>query len=172
MNQQVKKFVLSALIFSILVLLASVGRAESVAWHALMAEDPISRQPGCLLESIQQEVDDGQTTTPVKLVYNGGQFLVTTKSNIDLTYPKVGLVVDKEHEFTIDSLVKETVASFETRVDEIKQVFISGKQATISLGFWPTWPQSTTRVVNFSLIGFTSALRRFEKCKALGALPE
>jgi hypothetical protein len=137
---------------------------ESSNWQVTQGVDKLSQKSMCLLESASQSVDDGRTTTPMRIVYNGKAFLVLTRAKIDLTYPQVGLHVDKKSVLAIDRVYKETAAVFETDADKIREQFIKGRVAYIALGFWPTWPKSHTVVAHFSLIGFHAAYADYVAC--------
>lgn len=153
----------------IAMLLPTLPRAAEV-WHVVVAEDPVKGSTVCLLQSAMQKVDDGQTKTPVRLVYNGQALYAVTKSLIDVTYPHVGLQVDDNAQFAIDHLHKNKVAVFVSHSNEIHQQFIDGRKATLALGFWPTWPKTETREMKFDLIGYTKAYRQFEKCLEKGGV--
>ncbi|UCE88586.1 MAG: hypothetical protein JSW10_09620, partial [Pseudomonadota bacterium] len=146
--------------------------AAEPAWRAVVGNDPLQGKTACLMESAQVAVNDGQTTTPVRFLYNGTAFLVTTKSNIDQSYPNVGLQVDTHAPFAIDRVHKETHVIFAKDAEQIRAQFIRGLRAKLSLGFWPTWPQGETVVAEFSLIGFTKAHEKFLQCQRTGRLGE
>lgn len=122
------------------------------------------------MESSTQVVDDGQTKTYVKLVYTGMALYVATKSHIDLTYPGVGLQVDSNPQHQIDQLVQEKTAVFTTDIGKIHKQFILGAKAKLTLGFWPTQPKTKTRIIEFSLFGYTKAYHKFQKCNESGKL--
>lgn len=153
-------------VFGLITCATTLHAAEN--WQVIFDADPLSQQPACLMESMAHVIDDGQTQTPVKLIYNGRELVAQTKSKIDLTYPNVGLQVDSKTSFGIDHLHKEKTAVFAKQSTEIHQQFIDGLTARLSLGFWPTWPQTKTRVIDFNLIGYTKAYQEFEQCRANG----
>lgn len=139
--------------------------AESSGWHAVRDQDPLSQKTMCLLESEMQMVHDGQTKTPIRIVFNGQVFIVTTRSNIDLTYPDVGLSVDALPMHPIDRLHKATHAVFESNAEKLRLQFSKGLKAKVALGFWPTWPKTETKVATYSLLGFQTAYAAFLKCQ-------
>ncbi len=156
----------------ILLYFIQAGSAYAGAenWNVVLAEDPLTDTMACLMESSVQTMQDGQANTPVKIIYNGNAFIVTTKSNVDLTYESIGLVVDEKHSFAIDRLLKKTNVIFDARSDEIRQAFIHGLQAEVALGFWPSWPKTQSFTAGFDLIGFTRSYEKFERCKQSGEL--
>lgn len=145
---------------------AIVCAAEN--WQVVLDTEPGGNTARCLLESVTLTVEDGQTQTPVKLVYNGRELYAVTRSNIDLSYPNVGLTVDSKGLHKIGHLLKEKVAVFTEDVASIHQQFIDGARAKLALGFWPTWPKTQTRMMTFSLIGYKKAFQQYEQCLKTG----
>ncbi len=47
---------------------------------------------------------------------------------------------------------------FDQNLPELIRQLREGRQATVYLRFWPTWPATQLFPVNFSLIGFSKAL--------------
>lgn len=137
-------------------------------WSVNIEEDPISKSNVCLLVSKVYTIDDGQTTTPVQLIYNGEEIFAKTKSDIDISYPEIGLQIDAHDQHSISRLHKNNIAVFADADHAIHQQFIDGRQARLALGFWPTWPQTHTRTIDFSLIGYTKAHSKFKKCQQNG----
>ena len=138
-------------------------------WKTVVGLDQLTQASGCLIESAELTINDGQATTPVKFIYNGKVFVVVTKSNIDLTYPDVGLQVDDYEQLPIDRTYKNTSVVFEDKADQIKEQFIKGYTAKLALGFWPSWPQGETIITEFSLIGFTEAYNELVACQESGS---
>ena len=140
-------------------------------WKVVIDNDPVSKSSECLLESTTHVIEDGQTRTPVKLVYSDSAIYAVTKSHIDLSYPNLGLKVDTDPAHKIERLHKENTAVFANNSKLIHKQFTAGRTAILSLGFWPTWPKTTTRVIEFDLIGYTKAYRQLKKCQKNGKLP-
>ncbi len=160
--------------YFVLLISGLAGNANVLAtenWSVSMEEDPISRSNICLLVSKIYTIDDGQTTTPVQLIYNGEKLFAKTKSDIDMSYPKIGLQIDTHHPHKISRIHKQNIAVFANTNNAIHQQFIDGREAHLALGFWPTWPQTHTRMINFSLIGYTKAHTQFKKCQNDGKQP-
>ena len=159
-------------IYSIAILPTLLGGVSATAmasdtpnWVATQDTNPLTQQRACLLESATQTVNDGRTTTPMHLVFDGKSLLVVTRSKVDLTYPDLGMHVDSKAGMTIDRLHKDTSVVFDKEPDLIRDQFIRGRTAYIALGFWPTWPKSNTVITQFSLMGFTAAYHEFEDCQ-------
>ena len=156
--------------FLILNLCISLPILATESWMVSMEEDPINKSNVCLLISKTYTIEDGQTTTPVQLIYNGEKLLAKTKSDIDMTYPNIGLQVDTHDQHKITRVYNKNIAVFADTDHSIHQQFIDGHRARLTLGFWPTWPQTHSRTINFSLIGYTKAHTLFKKCQNDGKL--
>lgn len=142
----------------------SVHAAEESNWQVTQGVDKLSQQSMCLLESVSQKINDGRTITPIRIIYNGKAFLVLTHSKVDLSYPQLGLHIDKKSVHNIDRVYKQTNAVFANDADDIRRQFLKGRVAYISLGFWPSWPKSHTVVTRFSLKGFHAAYTDYLTC--------
>jgi hypothetical protein len=139
-------------------------------WEVVIDTDPASQNSTCLMESATHVIDDGQTETPVKLLYTGLELYAITKSNIDLSYPETGLQIDSQKRFQVDQLHNKNTVVFNKKVKKIHTQLIHGKKAKLALGFWPTWPRTHTRIIAFDLTGYTKTYEKFVKCKKTGKL--
>jgi hypothetical protein len=139
-------------------------------WTVIFDKDPENQSDRCLLESKTFIIDDGQTQTAVKMLYNGTQLYAATKSTLDLSYPNIGLQIGARQQHTIDRVYKKTTAVFESSIEKIHIDFKKGVKAKLALGFWPTWPQTKTRVIEFSLIGYKKAYNKYKKCEKNGKI--
>ncbi len=131
--------------------------AVEAAWTAAIQPDPVTRQSRCLLTSESQTTSDGYDSTPVSLVFNGSSLLVVTKSDLDPSFADLQLVVDDKPPVRSDKIVRKTDLMFDQNAPELAQLLRAGRQATIYLRFWPTWPATQTFPVRFSLSGFSKA---------------
>ena len=114
----------------------------------------------CALVSPVLTIDDGNGETKVQLKLNKKQLLVTTDSNIDNTMKDIGLQVDNKVFMYITDVIDTTHVTFgEDRIDAIIGQFIPGRRVLIHLRFWPTWPTTGIKTAEFSLKGFTKALK-------------
>jgi hypothetical protein len=138
--------------------LLTIANAAEAAWTAAIKPDPITRQPRCLLSSDPQITSDGYDSTPVTLIFNGTSLLAVTESELDISFNDLQLVVDKEPPFHSDKLEhKKMTLVFDQDLPGLTQKLRVGKQATVSLRFWPTWPVTQLFPVTFSLVGFSKA---------------
>ena len=139
-------------------------------WSTVLAEDPLIGNMACLMVSSSQLINDGQSSTKVHLVYNGQVFIAKTKSNIDLSYDALGLQIDGQNFFNIDRLHNKSNVVFESQADEIREEFINGLKAKLTLGFWPSWPKTSSFSTNFDLRGFTESYNALVSCQVSGKL--
>ncbi|MCB1774510.1 MAG: hypothetical protein KDI88_12905 [Gammaproteobacteria bacterium] len=119
---------------------------------------------GCILFAEVPEVDDGYSLTPVRVEIIGSRLTVLTESNIDTTLGPLGLSVDGGTFMQADRVESGTNLVFEDQVQEMVQAFIRGSNARLTLRFWPTWPQTGDKQVDFSLKGFTQAYNSALTC--------
>ncbi len=137
--------------------LAAVSNAEA-AWNPVIQPDPITRQARCLLISEPTITPDGYDSTSVQLVFNGDRLLVVTDSEIDTSFGDLQLVVDDKPPLRGDQLArKKMILVFDQNIPDLVQQLRAGRQVTVHLRFWPTWPATERFAVPFSLIGFSRA---------------
>lgn len=125
----------------------------------------VSDSEPCFLFTPVKSIDDGQGQTPVALRLDAERLHVTTNSNIDAEFDDLGISVDDQEMILIDGVVRETNVVFETGVPTLVEQFIAGRNAKLQLRFWPTWPSTGPKTVEFSLIGFTKAHRQMQQCQ-------
>ncbi|HOB63066.1 MAG TPA: hypothetical protein PKI41_13245 [Candidatus Competibacteraceae bacterium] len=157
-----------------LLITAVVADAAPSAWMAVIKPDPVTRQSRCLLVSETQNTSDGYDTTPVTLVFNGSRLLAVTESEIDPSFADLQLVIDKEPPFRSDKLAaKNMTLLFEQDVPDLVEKLRAGRQATLYVRFWPTWPATQSFSVPFSLVGFSKAYDNLNRnCQSpAGAAP-
>ena len=142
---------------------ASPGGAAN--WTVQRGLDRLTGRDRCLLQSKVETIHDGHDDVPIQLALTADAMLVVTESNIDLPYPGIGLRVDQLDPIPIDRLFKKTMVVFDRDIATIVEEFIKGYRATVSLGFWPTWPKGQTQSATFSLLGFTQAYHAFRACE-------
>ena len=146
----------------------SVNDAKN--WKVVFEEDPASRKNACLMISKSNKMDDGQSKTAVYLIYNGRIFFARTKSNIDLSYPDLGLQIDNQPQHKISVLYKESSAAFTSNTVKMRDEFIKGLNARLTLAFWPSWPKTGSFESHFDLREFSDTYIRFLKCRKDGAI--
>ena len=128
------------------------------AWTAAIKPDPLTRQVRCLLTSETQATSDGYDTTPVTLVFDGVNLMVVTESELDPSFADLQMVVDAEPPIRSEKIVqKKMFLVFDQDIPSLVQKFRAGRQVTVYLRFWPTWPVTQPFPIRFSLIGFSKA---------------
>lgn len=150
--------------------LALTPALASAAWTALVRPDPVTRQSRCLLISETQTTSDGYDSTPVFLVLDGASLRVVTESELDPSFADLQLIVDKEPPLRSAAITHhKMVLVFDQGLPNLIGPLRSGKQATVYLRFWPSWPATKSFPVSFSLAGFSKAYERFTQgCQPTG----
>ncbi len=143
--------------------LAVVSTAQA-AWTPIIQPDPITRQARCLLISEPAITPDGYDSASVQLVFNGDRLLVVTDSEIDASFADLQLMVDDKPPMHGNQLAqKKMTLVFDPISPDLVQQLRAGRQVTVFLRFWPTWPATERFAVPFSLIGFSRAHDSFNQ---------
>ena len=148
------------------VLLASAlafASAASGNWAAKHVFDPVKDETRCMLESTAKTINDGYQETEIVLRLDNKALHVVTRSNIDASQDDIGVQVDEHALIKMDKVYLEQNVIFEGEIAKIIKQFKEGLRATLTLRFWPSYPDTGQKNVTFSLIGFT---------KAYGTLPD
>jgi hypothetical protein len=141
--------------------------ALNANWTLDSGRDPVSGRERCFLRSATLRIEDGQGGSDISLIITGDTLRVTTRSNVDLSYDNTGLQVDSQPAFPLQGLFGETDVLFDARVDEIKQQLRDGTSATVTLGFWPTWPVTQAYSTRFAVSGYAAASAALQTCDSL-----
>ena len=141
--------------------------ALNANWTLDSGRDPVSGRERCFLRSATLRIEDGQGGSDISLIITGDTLRVTTRSNVDLSYDNTGLQVDSQPAFPLQGLFGETDVLFDARVDEIKQQLRDGTFATVTLGFWPTWPVTQAYSTRFAVSGYAAASAALQTCDSL-----
>ncbi|HPF60137.1 MAG TPA: hypothetical protein P5149_14575 [Candidatus Competibacteraceae bacterium] len=127
------------------------------AWTAVIRPDPVTRQSRCLLVSETLITPDGYDSTPVFLALDGMSLRIVTESELDVSFNDLRLDVDIEPPVYSNKLIQKTILVFDHDIPKLIEQFRKGKQTTVHLRFWPTWPATQSFPVQFNLIGFSKA---------------
>lgn len=140
------------------------------AWTATVTLDPVTRQSRCLLVSETRTTPDGYDSTPVFLALDGVNLRVVTESELDVSFNDLRLEVDVESPVYSNQIIhKKMILVFDQDIPKLIAQFRAGKQATVHLRFWPTWPVTQSFPVEFSLVGFSKAHDNFTQgCQPTG----
>jgi hypothetical protein len=136
-------------------------------WTLDLGRDPVSGRERCFLRSRTQRIDDGQGGSDISLIFTQDALRVHTRSNVDLSYKGTGLQVDAETPFPLQQLFRETDVVFSARISDIKRQFLSGAAATVTIGFWPTWPVTQAYSARFAIDGYAAASAALQACDKL-----
>lgn len=150
--------------WAILCGLALAPALANAAWTAVVRPDPVTRQSRCLLISETQTTPDGYDATPVFLTLDGASLRVITESELDASFADLQLVVDKDPPLRSNMITHhKMVLVFDQELPKLIEQFRAGKQATVYLRFWPTWPATQSFPISFTLAGFSKAHDRFNQ---------
>lgn len=146
-----------------------MSRASAAsAWTVAIAPDPLTHQARCLLSSAPQTTADGYETTAVKLAFNGDQLLVLTESELDPSFSDLQIAVDDYAPLRSSQIERHMILVFTQELPALIQQLRDGRQVTVRLRFWPTWPATNSFPVSFSLAGFRKAHDAFSQgCQPL-----
>ncbi|MBK8185202.1 MAG: hypothetical protein IPK63_20805 [Candidatus Competibacteraceae bacterium] len=134
----------------------AVTTTPAASWTAVIQPDPITRQQRCLLSSDSVITAAGHDdTTPIVLIFNGDSLLAITQSELDPSFGDLQLVVDKNPPIHSEKIVQKKILVFDQNLPDLVRQLREGRQVTVYLRFWPTWPATQAFPVNFSLVGFS-----------------
>jgi hypothetical protein len=142
----------------------------SAASHVMAAEwqvDNISsgNKNLCIITSAKMPVDDGYQKVNAQIVVDSNTIIVKTESELDPAFSDIGMKIGTRDFIPVDKVKQQKQADFESHYANIVQQFKEGREVTVQLRFWPTWPVTGTHSVSFSLMGFTKAYDEAAKCK-------
>ncbi len=121
----------------------------------------------CSLHSQTQTLDDGAGKTPITLILSATNWLLKTKSDIDLSYKNTGIDLDTGEHFDLETVVKDTNLEFTKQKEAMIAAFKQASTATFSIGFWPTWPVTEPRTFTISVSHFASAHQAWQSCNQM-----
>lgn len=124
-------------------------------------------EANCSLASKPVQLDDGQGGTPVTLQITPDSLRITTISDIDTSYEKTGITIDQHTHFDLETVDRRTNLVFTQQKNRLLNVMQNAQQFTLTLGFWPTWPQTQTYSVDIPLQDFASAMTALNTCNRL-----
>ena len=136
-------------------------------WTLDRKQDTLSQTARCLLTSRDQKFNDGYSEAKIQIRLSNKSLFIKTNSNIDLSYPDVGLYIDGTLTESFKTQSGESSIELKSRISALIKKMASGKQLTVKLGFWPTWPKTETRNLTFSLTDFDEASHALTACDKL-----
>lgn len=124
-------------------------------------------QSQCVARNAKPIINDGQSSSSAIVEVTNAFVRVLTDSTIDISYPDTGIKIDDNEQFPLDSVFSDTNVEFDFDVDVLIAQMRKGQKATITLGFWPTWPVTQSYSTEVSLVGFTKVMQKLKSCEQL-----
>ena len=142
----------------------------SAASHVMAAEWQVDEVPSgnknlCVITSAKMPVEDGYQKVSAQIIVDRDTVIVKTESVLDPSFSDIGMKVGNRDLIPMDKVKQQKQADFESHYAKIVQLFKEGREVTVQLRFWPTWPVTGTHSVSFSLMSFTKAYDEAAKCK-------
>jgi len=134
-------------------------------WFLNKSEGSSTLKNDCFITSKTITLFDGYTDTTFFLQLSMTEILLKTDSNIDLSYPEVGIQIDSLVAHQITHITSPNIATISEHYKELTSQLVNGQQVTIKLGFWPTWPITRTRHIQYDLKSFNEAYQMLLDCR-------
>lgn len=139
--------------------------ASAADWRAGQAAG--SGKSRCILTSAKKPVHDGYQQVSAQIIVDGGAVIVKSDSVLDPGFSDIEMQVDEREFIPMDKVKDRKQAVFEANYSKIIQQFKEGREVTVRMRFWPTWPATGLHSVSFSLIGFTKVYSEARTCNRL-----
>ena len=124
-------------------------------------------QDHCELAAKPVAIDDSAGGTQLQLKLIPESWLLETQSNIDLTYPDLGIWLDKKQFFSLEQVVDETNILIQKNYDQLINQLKQSTEMRVTLGFWPTWPATEAHSAILDIHYFEQAHTAWQKCNQL-----
>lgn len=126
-----------------------------------------SNQTDCELRTIPVKMEDGAGKTTLFLQLTQANWMIHTKSDIDLSYKDTGLFLDNGTHIQLETLVKDTNIAISKQKKTLTDALMTADNVKVVLGFWPTWPVSEARTHTLSVAHFPQAFATWKTCNQL-----
>jgi len=126
-----------------------------------------SNQTDCDLRTIPVKMEDGAGKTTLFLQLTEANWMIHTKSDIDLSYQDTGLFLDNGTHIELETLVKDTNIAISKQKKTLTDALMTADNLKVVLGFWPTWPVSEARTHTLSVAHFPQAYATWKTCNQL-----
>jgi hypothetical protein len=146
------------------LLLLSLAVASAGALATTQNWSVRSVNGSCELESAAVPINDGYLDISVTLQFSGEGLRGVTPSNIDMGVGEPRLLVDGKALDTRISVNKQTDVLIDGDMTMLGEHFMRGGEAQLLLSFWPSWPVTGVKEINYSLKGFTAAWKQYQQC--------
>ena len=131
-----------------------------------LVDRPPAGQSDCLLKTSPMQIEDGAGGTPLVLEFNKDSLVVATRSNIDLTYENSQITIGDDA-YAFEFLDNETNAVIRNGLPRVINALDNARIASVTLGFWPSWPKTTLYELQVPVAGFTQAYHAWQSCNRL-----
>ncbi|WP_041598334.1 hypothetical protein [Hahella chejuensis] len=118
----------------------------------------------CRLRSERHPIFDGYENSSVWIEVLAKEVNVYTRSNVDLTYPGVGLQLAEQTVLDFNEVFQETNARIK---GDHTRALQNASKLTVKIGFWPSWPQTQTQQAVIPATVLKQAIPVFLNCKNL-----
>ncbi len=138
-------------------------------WMVEVKKLPLTSVETCVLYQEKNGVFDGYKDNDIKLYLTRSQLLVISGSNFDLSYPDTGVYVDNNDNdssfYPLSLSSQHTIAVLTLPLNEyIKN---SSKALVVKSGFWPSWPITETKTLQFTFPKVDSMIKILNTCTSL-----
>lgn len=133
-------------------------------WVLDIRSDQLGGDRRCLLYSGKEPIFDGYDNSWIRLQITTDAVVVNANSNLDISYPGQGLRVDNGDLMPFNSGLLNKKTTYIKKANLASM--LEGRTCTVSLGFWPTWPVTSTQQVSIDLAGFKHAYAALKACSA------
>lgn len=116
----------------------------------------------CLILSPWADIFDGYDKTQIQIQVADATVAVRSKSNLDSSYEQQGLVVDGGELFAFEAPLVDERTTYTKGPAPV--AMSKGRTLGVALGFWPTWPVTTTQHASIDLLGFPQAYEALRAC--------
>jgi hypothetical protein len=141
------------------------GGETTALWTVKRPGEVVPGQGRCVLELTPMTVSDGYQEIQAAIVVRADAVLIRTESPLDTSFADIGVQVDAQTFIPMDAVEDRKVAVFTTQYARLIAQFKQGRKVRVQLRFWPTWPETGTHAVTFSLAGFSKAYAAMLACR-------
>lgn len=150
--------------------LDQLPHALSDGWTLDVAAAPGQSAKQCLLTQVQGGVFDGYEETTVTVSIDLNNIWVSSRSNLDLTYPDTGLEVLDSADAGLFKRAFKSIGLESTAVVDMTGGALlpaNASKLVVKMGFWPTWPVTETRIIAYPIENPQTLVSMLEDCASL-----
>jgi len=135
-------------------------------WYIVNGFNPVTRKQDCYMRSADTAIQIGEDETRLFLLLTGQKLYIVTNSIIDTSYSDSHITVDGHEAIPVKQYTNKETAQINQFDPQYLARFIKGYQASVYMGYWPSWSKSGLQEAQFSLIGFTKTYTDYIQCQA------